>query len=213
MTSSSNPTVAIGLSLSTSPTSLSTSSDEPFYIVVTAKIIKTPKSDRPITLRVHLSPLHHLALRAFDNIVCTTNESKKIEIWPIYRQNFVWDREDIRENAYDSEFITIPPSGQGTYTIRHEVPRSKIEATGIKAGERYRVHINDRCLGTRWWTFASLEELEGVRLRDWHEEPDETNKEIVKKLLETYGDRPTSIGEKPDLLAMVPEGDVEFEIV
>jgi hypothetical protein len=212
--------VTIGISLSTSPSILSSSSTEPFYIVVTARILSTPHPDRPVTLKTHLSPLHGLRVRAFDDIMCTTNPSKKIGIYAANWPHYVDDCEDLRFWGY--EFVEIPPLGKGSYSVQHELPRDKIEAAGIEEGESYRLHLNNRCLGTRWWTFASLEELEGVRLRAWRESEMNTEEKTRAYLegcgvswesaLEKYGDGPTTIRERPDMLAMVPEGDVDFEV-
>ena len=107
--------------------------------------------------------------------------------------------------------------------MRHEVPRNKIEVAGLQIGERYRVALTDKCLGTRWWAFANLEELEGVRLRTWRapaEEAAETEadpdleEEMERERSEKYRDGPVSIGENPVMLAMVMESEeVEFEVV
>lgn len=124
-------------------------------------------------------------------------------------------------------FVTIPPRDRGTFSVRHRVPPDAIRGAKVEKGERYRVKITDLCLGTRWWTFGALEDLEGVRLRTWRsrasEEAEveeertldsELREEIEQERRDKYGDRPNSIGENPDMLAMVREvGEVEFEIV
>ncbi|MCJ1269981.1 hypothetical protein MMC22_009874 [Lobaria immixta] len=159
-----NPSVTIGLTLSTSPLSLAPSSTEPFYIVLTTRILSSPQPDKPITLQTHPSPFDDLSNRSFHNIVCTTKPNKQIEIFPRGWPQYHWDSEDLRKSW---SFVTIPPRDQGFYSIRHEVPRDKIEAAKLQKRERYRVSLTNRCLGTRWWAFAGLEELEGVRLRAW----------------------------------------------
>lgn len=82
--------------------------------------------------------------------------------------------------------------------------------------------LTNLCLGTRWWGFAGLEELEGVRLRAWRgqaaEEAEKANPELHEEMErereEKYGDRPVTMGEEPAMLAMVVEGgEVEFEVV
>lgn len=86
--------------------------------------------------------------------------------------------------------------------------------------------MTNKCLGTRWWTFTSLEELEGVRLRAWRgrqeEEAEaeaeradlELSEEMERERKEKYGDGPVTMGEDPEMLAMVVEGgEVEFEVV
>lgn len=45
--------------------------------------------------------------------------------------------------------------------IRHQVDGPKIGEAGLKAGEKYRAELTDKCLGTRRWAFGSLEELGG----------------------------------------------------
>ena len=107
--------------------------------------------------------------------------------------------------------------------MRHEVPRDKIEVAGLQRGERYRVALTDKCLGARWWAFANLEELQGVRLRTWRgsaeeaaetESDPELGEEMERERSEKYGDGPASIGENPSMLAMVIEGEeVDFEVV
>ena len=83
--------------------------------------------------------------------------------------------------------------------------------------------MTNKCLGTRWWAFASLEELEDVRLQTWRKpagEAAETESdpellgEMERERSEKYGDGPVSIGENPSMLAMVMESEgVEFEVV
>jgi hypothetical protein len=127
--------------------------------------------------------------------------------------------EDLRSSW---SFVTIPPQDQGSYTVKHEVPRDKINAANLKPGEKYRVALTDKCLGTRWWAFVSLEELDGVRLGTWRSrEEEEARKcdswleaQMEKERREKFGDGPVSMGEQPEMLAMVPEvGSVEVEVV
>jgi len=219
--SSANPLVTIGLTLSTSAPTLSVSATEPFYVVVTARILSTPHPDRPVTLLTHVSPLDDLDTRGFHNIICTNKPEKKIEIYPNYWSRYVWDPEDLRDTS-SFKFVTIPPSGHGSYSVRHEVPLDKIKAANLEGGETYRVALTDLCLGTRWWTFASTGELEGVRLRGWscraeYEDEDddpELRKELEREYQEKYGTGPVTNGEEPRMLAMVAEGEpAEFEIV
>ena len=106
------------------------------------------------------------------------------------------------------------------------MPRHRIEAANLKKGERYRVSLTDKCLGTRWWSFASLDDLEGVRLRTWRsraeEEAEEAEiegsgpeyrEEIEREHREKYGTGPVTMGEDPWMLAMVAVcGQVEFEV-
>ena len=117
------------------------------------------------------TPLEGLSNRSFNNIACITDLSKKIVIWPVgwlFARGI--DTGDLRSHF---DFVTSPPKEQGVYSVCHEVPRNKIEAAGLQVGERYSVSLTDKCLGTRWWTFASLEELEGVRLVAWRTQADD----------------------------------------
>ena len=125
--------------------------------------------------------------------------------------------------------MTIPPQNQGSYSVRHEIPRHKLEAANLQKGERYRVTLTNQCLGTRWWTYAGLEDLEGVRLRAWRTPAEEEEakvdaeamradpelyEEMERERQEKHGDEPVTMGEDPTMLAMVVEvGDVEFEVV
>ena len=90
----------------------------------------------------------------------------------------------------------------------------------MQKGERYRVSLTDKCLGTRWWAFKDLDELDGVRLKAWREptegDVDEefSYSEEEREMRERFGDGPSCMGEEPGMLAMVVEGvDAEFEIV
>ena len=132
--------------------------------------------------------------------------------------------EDLRSTSWT--FVTVPPVDQGSYVIRHEVPRNKILAADLQKGERYRVRLTNKCLGTRWWAFKSLEELEGVRLSTWKAQYEEEEEKIAEEQdpvwaeeekqerYEKYGNGPSCTGEDPSMLAMIVEGlEAEFEIV
>ncbi|KAL9097451.1 MAG: hypothetical protein Q9165_000347 [Trypethelium subeluteriae] len=194
--SSPDPSVVVGLTLSTSPSTLSSTLTEPFHIIVSARILSTPHPDKPITLQTHPSPLEGLDNRSFHNIICTANPDKKIEIFPRGWPQYHWDPEDLRSVW---SFVTIPPRGKGTYTAHLEVPCHRIEATHVQKGERYRVNMTNKCLGTRWWSFASLAELDGVRLRSWRSQEDEndpeTREEMDREQKERYGVGPATMGE------------------
>ncbi|KAF2666117.1 hypothetical protein BT63DRAFT_481917 [Microthyrium microscopicum] len=218
---SSTPSVTIGLTLSTSPSQLSLSSlsTNSFYVVVTARVIKTPRPGQCITLAKRLSPLASLENRSFADIICSNNSEKKIEIYPINWPHFFFDMNNLRE---DWEFVTIPPPGKGVFTTQLEVPRDKLEAVDLMEGERYHITLTDKCLGTFWWCYGSLTDLEGIRLRQWESQEDrarERQYEASWKLdeeerIQKYGKGPVSFGEEPQMLAMVPEGEgVEFEVV
>ena len=218
--SSDKPSVIVGISLSTSPASLSLASSESFCIVVHARILSTPHPEKSVTLRTDPSPLDGLSNRSFHNISCVQDQSKRIEIWPIG-----WDFPrgiDTDNLQHHFPFITIPPKDQGIYSVRHKIPLTKIKAAGLQKGERYAVSLTDKCLGTRWWTFGSLEELEGIRFVQWHAQADtdserEFNPELVmgeeRERKQRHGDTIGTMGEQPSMLAMVPElREVEFEV-
>ena len=63
--------------------------------------------------------------------------------------------------------MTVPANGK--LETRHPVDGTKIAEAQLKAGERYQASLTDKCLGTSWWAFGSLEEFEGVRFRQWRE--------------------------------------------
>lgn len=217
----------IGLTLRTSSPTLSVpSTSEPFYILLTARILATPQPHVPITLWTHLSPLYGLRTRAFDNITCTTND-KIIEIWPRSWPQYRYDSEDLP--AWD-HLVTVPVTSaeqEGTVTIKHQIPLELIREANVKPGEKYRVRLTDLCLGTKWYTYGSQAELEGKRLTMWRSEADlaaaaeddavlddETKEEIRLERQEKHGDRPAVCGENPATLALVPEvGEVEFGVV
>jgi hypothetical protein len=118
-------------------------------------------------------------------------------------------------------FVTIPPFNQGTYSVRHEVPRDKIQTANLEKGEKYKVALTNKCLSTRFWTFGSLEELDGVRFRQWRSQSDdemwakeEEYDSDYKAKMEKYGNGPVTKGEEPKMLALVPEvGEIEFEVI
>jgi hypothetical protein len=160
--------------------------------------------------------------RSFENINCTTKPGKQINNYPTMIRHYLWDPEDLQDTWM---WITIPPRGQ-VWTIKLEVPRNLIEAADVEKGEKYVVKIGHRCLGTRWWTYGTLEELDGVRLRQWYQKSEKEEEERLnpslkrardrdaQEIIDKFGDGPTSIGEEPRMLAMVRENDgAEFEIV
>lgn len=98
--------------------------------------------------------------------------------------------------------MTVPSDGH--VEIKHQVDPAKIADAGLKPGERYQASLTNKCLGTRWWAFGSLEELDGRRFHQWREgAPTEGEDENGRFLL----------GERPDDLALVIEkGTTEFEV-
>lgn len=108
--------------------------------------------------------------------------------------------------------MTIPPQGQGQIVIRHQLPWEKIREADVKNGERYKVFLTNKCLGTRWWGFGSLEEqFEGVKLRIWRADGNEGDERSERQNGE-LGENAVG-GERPEDLALVIEnGYAEFEI-
>ncbi len=92
----------------------------------------------------------------------------------------------------------------GELEIRHQLDGGKIAQARLKVGERYQASLTDLCLGTRWWAFGSLEELGGVRFRQWREGGEREGRDDEGRYL---------MGEVPNNLAFVIEkGTTEFEI-
>lgn len=99
--------------------------------------------------------------------------------------------------------MTVPAGG--TLEIRHQVDPATIAEAGLKAGEKYRASFTNKCLGTRWWAFGSLDELENVRFRQWKDGEQQEGADDEGKYL---------MGEVPNVLALVIEKDMaEFEIL
>ena len=89
-----------------------------------------------------------------------------------------------------------------------------IEAAGIEKGERYKVGLTNRCLGTRWWTFGDAED-EGMKNVRFVQRGQGVKEPEDREGTDEQGG--WSRGELPDELALVVEGEdegaVEFEIV
>lgn len=202
-------------------------------MIVTCRILTTLYPDRGIALEPDLSPLHGFTVfnRSFNNIICTTNSEKCINVRYTGHYFPRYDPEDLQGDSSSDgshwgqsvdSFYTIPSLGQGSLVVQHQVPVEKIKAANLEKGEIYRVAITDYCLGTRWWTYGTAEELDGVRIECWHDrtpeeqedwEEQSRNPEVASKRLE-WAKRPVVMLEEYELLALVPEvGEVEFEIV
>ncbi len=109
----------------------------------------------------------------------------------------------------------------GTLVIKHQVDPEKIVEARLEVGERYQASFTNKCLGTRWWAYGSLEEFEGVRFGQWRGEEGKEEREGEKEEREGRGteakelvyDGKLLMGEMPDDLALViEEGTAEFEI-
>lgn len=199
---STSPIVKLGLTVTTSSPTLDLSSSSPFYLIIVARILTTPRPQSPITLATHLNALDSLGNRSFNNIVCVSPETKnqkRIEIWPRGWPQYIWDADNLRDSW---SFVTVPVNGE--LKVRHQVDVAKIMEARLKAGERYQASLTDNCLGTRWWAFGSLDEFDGVRFRQWSKREEGEGTDNEGRYL---------MGEVPDDLAFVIEGGtVEFEI-
>jgi len=153
---SKTPSVTIGLTPNTSSRTLDSQSTEPFYLIVTARILTTPHPSSPITLATHLNPFSPLPNKSFTDIIClnpSSSTEKRIKTYQVNWPHYVFEASDKKD---DWDFITIPasdpttdPSQPGTreFIIRHEVPRDLITAAEVKKGETYRVAFTNKCLG------------------------------------------------------------------
>ena len=106
--------------------------------------------------------------------------------------------------------------------VKHQIDPEKIAEARLEVGEKYQASFTNKCLGTRWWAYGSLEELEGVRFGQWRKE--ERNEESEREEQEGEGEETEAkeseydgkllMGEIPDDLALViQDGTAEFEIV
>jgi hypothetical protein len=177
---------------------------------------------------------------SFQDIRCTTDPDKIIELVPRDPPPQIPTGVDLDDVRAWLKFVAIPPKNKGDIIFQHEVPCEKIEAANIQKGEKYRVELSDRRLGTRWWSFGSIDELEGVRLRSWQTPEREAQRKreeeefwdgIASLPLESreqkteghwqqvgrtgpHGDEPTSMSEHPSELTFLPQTwEVEFEVV
>jgi len=221
-----DPVITIGLSISTSPSTLSLSSDEPFYIVVEARLVTSPHPDKPITLKIFRTPLEDLRSRCIRNPTCTTDPENVVRLdrW----SNCLGPASYSLENE---GLVTIPPHGQGSYIARHELGRHLIDLTGLKKGEKYRVVISDKGLGTSWWRYGEAHEFKSVRLWRWKNPEMEEEEEEVPyeekefrdadydyrddfEQIKQYFAAPAVRSEQEGTLSMIREVEaVEFEVV
>ena len=105
----------------------------------------------------------------------------------------------------------------GTLVTKHQVDPEKIAEARLEIGEKYQASFTNKCLGTRWWAYGSLEEFEGVRFGQWREEEgkgeSEREEQEGMEAKESLYNGKLLMGEMPDDLALViEEGTAEFEI-
>ena len=137
---------------------------------------------------------------------------KQIDIQPRFphRRNVY-----ISDNMADyCEFITIPSVESGTaITVRHTVPQEKILEAKLQKGEKYRIELSNKCLGTIWWMFGPDPRggREGVKLKEWidrEDDPEEWAEAIEND------DENVFRGERYQDLALVDETEeATFEVV
>ncbi|RYP42999.1 hypothetical protein DL768_010141 [Monosporascus sp. mg162] len=85
------------------------------------------------------------------------------------------DALDLRERGY--EFLTIPGDGSAV-TVTHRLDwnrifkyEEKLSKEDLKPGEKFRIGLNKRFIGTSWWCFGDLEgDLKGRRFYAWCED-------------------------------------------
>jgi hypothetical protein len=215
---SNNPSVKIGIILSTSSPTLDLSTENPFYLTITARIIKTPRSGIPISFSAYLNPFESIPNRSIKNIIRVFppteqgDKGKFIETWPRGWPNYNTGERDLKKKF---DFITIYDK-HDPLVIKHEVSRNKIERAGLQKGEKYKVALTDKALGTRWWTFGALGDYRGVEFREWCPESPENQYESSDECLDKDPKEtaPFTIGEDPAQFALIVEkGEAEFEIV
>lgn len=205
----------IRITLSTSSPTLDPNSASPFYLLITARVLSSPRPQIPITFMAYLNAFESLLNQSIGNIKCTSLEESKgnfIEIWPRSCPNYGSSLE-ARDLRQIRPFVTIAPDHP--LVVHHEIPRSKIIGAGLEKGEKYKVKLTSRALGTRWWAFGLMEDLDGLQLRRWHMEDEELHRDSVDEEVdegkETTSQGPFTMGEDSDQLALVIErGEAEF---
>ena len=214
----------IGVSLSILPAKFDPSESTPLYLVVTARILDSPRPDRPITLDTWLNPFHCLRSRCFKNIKCVSGEAeqppKSIKVWPKFHfPKYGLRGLDIREGG---GFVTLEPNK--TFEIRHEVPQDEIAAAVLVAGEVYKAEMTDLGLGTRWWMYGTMDEAGDKKFMRWSPRGVEGLRRYQLDNVDTLGEPREDLiwedssewimGEDPMKLALVIEkGEAEFEII
>lgn len=100
--------------------------------------------------------------------------------------------------------------------VKHQVPRDAILAAGLQNGETYRVSLTDRGLGTMWYMFGTLEDVEGMKLGAWKEdkeESDETPEEDLDDWEKEERKGPWFRGENAyKLVLFIEKGEVDFKV-
>ena len=213
--------------------------------MLTARILTSAQLNKPITFATWNNPFDHLRNCSFTNIICkptslsTTASGKKkaVELWP----NYHWPKYGPRDfNVREFwNFVTIHPSE--SLEIRHRVPQEKIDTARMESGEKYGVEMTDLGLGTSWWMYGAIDDVQDKNFMRWSKRgvegrkrwlldnvnvskegmTDETHEDgeewvmAEKPTEDMWGDSGDWImGEDPAELALViEEGAAEFEVL
>lgn len=137
-----------------------------------------------------------------------------IEIYPRSVANQSRGRErDIRRNGWN--FITLHPSTP--LVIKHEIKKEWIGRAGVQKGEKHKIKLMNKGLGTRCWCWADLSELEGKEFRwpgreghfygKWDEDREKMKQEEKEGVKWIVGEDEKEVG------IVVERGVVEFDTV
>ena len=122
--------------------------------------------------------------------------------------------------------MTVPPKSSSAdeaedsrfLEVKHVVPGDAILAAKVQSGETYRVCLTDRGLGTVWYMFGALEDVEGMKFELWKEEEEEDETDVIDdEYLDEWEKEerrgPWFRGENADKLLLVIEmGEVKFDV-
>ncbi len=168
------PTIQLSLSTSSPTVSLQASDlSDPFYLIVRARQLSSPRPSEPITTLCLRNPLdnHPESFFGLYDFSCLTNSSKKLVDDRAFtvRPHF---RDDFPPNLRDDDnliFRTIPPVGQGEIEVKHFVSRERMrEKARAQPGEKYRVRLHMPYYARMfWWVYGDLEtDLKGKKFYD-----------------------------------------------
>ena len=154
--------IELSISLSSPTVSLSSSdAADPFYIIAGASLAYSAKPKSPLTImccRCLLDETLSHYYWGLGDFTCTTDPSKRLvdthgSLRPQNRDE--WGA-DLREEVI---FRTIPPVGQGSFEIKHQITREAMkENTNVKPGEKYTIALKEpRSARMWWWVFGDLQ--------------------------------------------------------
>lgn len=174
------------VSLSASPTLSLSDPDTKLKVTLSVRIADAKEPGTPITFRVDRSAFEVSdglgvdmfargafgALRSVDSEGNITDD-RRIS-FGLFRVNEIdrSDALDLRERG--CEFLTIP--GDGTpATVTHRLDwgrifknEEKISKRDLRPGERLRISVNSKYLGTGWWCYGSLDgDLADKKFHPW----------------------------------------------